>query len=225
MPFKIMLDDSSQVQLFPSSVLRYRRGFEQNKRDVHLIGKAVFTVAHNEQKPFTVFTKNFSTAALGTIFMIEADKSSKISRIQLLQGKVAVRNMAHLDQVEYLLAGQECSFNEKQNTLRKTTMRQPQIPSLTKKEDITDGTYEETSAEIIFKNLSLPKVLNKLSNVYQQTICFKNKDVEYRKFSGTVDKHHSLETVLNNLSYLNDLKVEKETDCFRISLQTAVSNQ
>lgn len=222
----ITLDDSSRVKLFPSSVLQYHRGFEQNKRDVHLIGKAVFTVAHNKQKPFTVFTKNFSTTALGTIFMIEANRDSKTSRIQLLQGKVVVRNLAHPEQVEYLLASQECSFDENQSTLRKIiTAPRTQSPFPVKEEVLVDdGTYEETTSDIIFKNLPLPKVLRDLSNFYHKSICFSEEDLKHRKFSGTIDKHQSLEAALNNLSYLNDLEIKKEDNCFRVLLRTIINN-
>lgn len=223
----ITLEDNSRVQLFPSSVLKYRRGFERDKRDIHLIGKAVFTVAHDKRKPFTVFTKNFSTTALGTVFTVEANENSKVSNIHLLQGKVVVKSLAHPEQIEYLLAGQECSFDEGQNMLRKITAPQVQSqPSSPVKEQdaFEDGTYNETTSEIIFKNLSLPKVLTILSNIYHKPICFTEEDLKHRKFSGTIDKHQSIETTLNNLSYLNDLETKQEGSCFRVSLRSTTIN-
>jgi hypothetical protein len=216
----ITLEDNSRVQLFPSSVLKYQRGFERDKRDIRLSGKAVFTVAHDKRRPFTVFTKNFSTTALGTIFMVEANENSKVSNVHLLQGKVVVKNLAHPGEIVHLLAGQECSFNEEQNTLRKTTTTLQTQPFLPVKKDVfADGTYEETASEIIFKNLSLPKVLDKLSSFYHKSFCFENEVLEHRKFSGTINKHQSLEMALNNLCYLNGLQISKGDSCIRISLQ------
>lgn len=219
---KITLEDNSRIQLFPSSVLKYHRGFERDKRDIHLTGKAVFTVAHDKRKPFTVFTKNFSTTALGTIFMVEANENSKASNIHLLQGKVVVKSLTHTEQVVYLLAGQECSFDEGQNRLHKIVTQQSQSsPPVKIQENVfAEGTYNETTSEIIFKNLSLPKVLTTLSNIYHKPIYFNyHEELIHRKFSGTVDKNKSLETALNNLSYLNDLDIKKEDSCFRVSLK------
>jgi ferric-dicitrate binding protein FerR (iron transport regulator) len=214
----ITLDDGSVVELSPAGTLQFSPGFAPDKRPIRLTGEALFTVAADQRRPFTVYANGFSTTALGTVFRIKAYAGSNLSIVHLLHGKVAVRNLKRPAQVEYLLAGQECTFDVVQYALRKVVPHSaaaggPDIDLL------SDGSYAETEEEINFKNLPLPRVLAVLSQSYHKPIRFDSRELSKRKFTGSVDKGTPLDIALNSLASLNDLVVSRQDSSFCISIR------
>src|SRR6201991_1695621 len=172
---RVTLDDGSVVELSPASRITFHRGFQQDKRTVLLSGEAVFRIAAEKSRPFIVFARGFSTTVLGTEFRIRAYADSVVSSIQLLSGKVMVRNLEHPDQTTYLLAGQECTFNNVKNSLGGMIATHPASPSPRNGAPLnsqTAGSLEDNDNEILFKNESLTRVLTKLSEFYHTPVHF-----------------------------------------------------
>jgi ferric-dicitrate binding protein FerR (iron transport regulator) len=69
---QLVLDDSSHVQLGVGSSLRCLAGFDNDRRELWLEGKARFDVAKDGRRPFTVYAGNAAVTALGTVFGISA---------------------------------------------------------------------------------------------------------------------------------------------------------
>lgn len=76
-PQQLVLQDGSELKLFGNSMISYYEPFIDNKRNITLIGKADFKVAKDKTKPFTVFSGDISTTALGTRFTVTAFKKDK----------------------------------------------------------------------------------------------------------------------------------------------------
>ncbi|WP_429734580.1 FecR family protein, partial [Arachidicoccus sp.] len=87
----LILPDSTTVELYPHSTISYLAHFEATKRDMQLKGEALFKVFKDAQRPFTVYSEQVSTTALGTCFLVKI--SSREINIRLYEGKVLVRKI------------------------------------------------------------------------------------------------------------------------------------
>jgi len=85
----IRLEDGSQVQLDVGTRLAVR--FTPASREITLDGgRALFDVAHDATRPFSVAASTFKTTALGTRFQVELRDRSVL--VTLAEGSVAIDN-------------------------------------------------------------------------------------------------------------------------------------
>lgn len=215
--WKDTLTDGSVVALSPAGSLRFRWNFEHDKRAVILSGEALFAVAPDTHRPFTVITPGFTTTVLGTIFRIKAYPDRSTSSIRLLKGKVVVRNTTNISQSVFLLEGQECTFEKSTNSLRRV------IPSRTGFSPVihtslpAESFSEETGNELQFTNMPLHGVFDILSRTYHTPIQFMDKDLRGRTFTGSIEKDQPLEDALNTIAQLNDLLASRQDSSYRIT--------
>ncbi|AQR63612.1 hypothetical protein BZG35_16950 [Brevundimonas sp. LM2] len=83
----VALEDGTRVQLDTDTRLKVR--FNGTERRVMLEqGQALFTVAHDAGRPFTVAAGGTEVTALGTVFDVRRERAG--ARVTLVQGSVAV---------------------------------------------------------------------------------------------------------------------------------------
>lgn len=71
------LEDGSIVYLADNSLLSYPEHFQREKREVSLLGNALFDVSGNKERPFLIETEQARIEVLGTSFNIKSsDKSA-----------------------------------------------------------------------------------------------------------------------------------------------------
>lgn len=81
------LSDGSTLDLNTNSEVRVEITAEQ--RNIYLLrGQAVFDVAHDETRPFSVYAADQKITALGTVFEVRMDDLS--AQVTLLEGKVTI---------------------------------------------------------------------------------------------------------------------------------------
>jgi hypothetical protein len=73
----------------------------------------------------------------------------------------------------------------------------------------------------MFNNQSLPEIFDALAEMYDERIVYAKKDVKNMYFIGTYDKSDSLEKILKQITLLNNLRLTKQNDTFRIERQIA----
>ena len=212
------LDDGSVVTLYARSEIICNQPFDNNKRDITLRGKALFKVAKDKARPFTVYAKGFSTTALGTTFRISAYDSSKRSTVKLLEGKVALKPLLLPGKTVYLKPGQSCAFLQGSNTFRRII---PVTHAISKTiiPDPIDSTITESKTEIRFANTPLPAVLKKIAQAYKVIIDPENINLTGRRFTGNFSKQQSLEDVLSTIAGLNNITVSYDGTVYRLSEQ------
>ncbi len=87
----VVLPDSTEVWLNSLSTLTYTTAaFNSGRREVSLIGEAMFKVKHDGLHPFLVHTKNFDVTDLGTVFNIQAYPEDNNAQASLLSGSIEV---------------------------------------------------------------------------------------------------------------------------------------
>jgi len=87
----IVLPDGTEVWLNSLSTLTYTMAaFDSGRREVSLVGEAMFKVKHDELHPFLVHTKNFDVTDLGTVFNVQAYPEDNSAQASLISGSIEV---------------------------------------------------------------------------------------------------------------------------------------
>ncbi|WP_207421117.1 FecR family protein [Desertivirga brevis] len=211
----INLEDGSVVELKDKSRLEYSKPLGKHRRDLKLKGEAVFRVAKDKTRPFTVFSGALATTALGTVFQVSAH-SEKHIKVHLLEGKVVVKRQEDkADKLEekYLVPGEELQYS-----IGKGMKVHPFSEHLKTATAIKVGSTLVTADSIAFKDQKLPEVLEVLSREYNLQIVFTAKKKSRNTFTGRFSKSSdSLEEILTTIAELNHLVLNKQEDGFIIT--------
>jgi ferric-dicitrate binding protein FerR (iron transport regulator) len=204
---RLVLDDSSTVQLRPGSSLHLRAGFDNNKRDVWLKGDARFHVAKDGRRPFTVYAAGTATTALGTSFRVAENSITHRVTVKLYSGKVMVRPYARAQAAfapVYLQPGDELLY---------TAGNKPQVRSAPPQgENITGGsTANAGSQALVFRKQPLPAVLKALEQHFNIHITYSTKALSGIRVTAEFSDTDTPEQVLQTIALLNELTLEQDT--------------
>lgn len=208
----LTLPDHSLVQLTPGSSISYMERFEGVTRNIQLEGRALFDVAKDSAKPFTVTARGYATTALATKFIVDA--SRPVVYIRLLTGKIVVNATADASvalQKMYLMPGQELRIN--------TTTRQFARITPDTKQSHNKTAESSAIAALSFERTSLPAVFQQLSKHYNIPILFDKAAVQDLSFTGAFEPSDNLELALTVICNMNQLTFTKENDHIVISKQ------
>jgi transmembrane sensor len=87
----VVLPDGTEVWLNSFSTLTYTTAaFNSGRREVSLVGEAMFKVKHDSLHPFLVHTKNFDVTDLGTVFNVQAYPEDNNGQASLISGSIEV---------------------------------------------------------------------------------------------------------------------------------------
>ena len=195
------LPDGTRVKLNASSSIEFPGKFEENAREVLMVGEAFFEVVEDPGRPFTVMTRDFSTTALGTSFNVFAYQDESMHRVSLLTGKVKVESLYSADKQATILApGEQATYDKEERTFNI-------LPFDTL---LHTGWREGTLA---FKDSKFPSVINTLERWYGVQIDVLNENKRRTDaFSGTFS-NESLEEVLKVLGFSGEFsfRIEKKS--------------
>lgn len=211
-----VLDDGSVVALHANSTMVCPQPFDTAARHITLQGEALFRVAKDKNRPFTVFTKGFSTTALGTTFRIAAYDSSETATVKLLEGKVVLRNLQQQDRCIYLKPGDECRFLQGAYQFQRVEQKKAQAPKIVVPVQV-DGGITESTTEIHFSNTPLADVLKKVGIVYKIAIDTDNIKLAGRTFTGSFLKKQAVDDVLGTIAGLNNITIKYDGKVYRLS--------
>lgn len=222
----LVLPDSTVVELYPQSTVSYPAGFEPSKRDVQLKGEAVFEVFKDAHRPFTVYSDQISTTALGTRFRVKTN--SREIDVTLYEGKVLVKKtddsakvlnvqehkyVAVKDSVSarapkryYLNAGNEIVYNIR------TSQFSPILNFLmpeNKKPLVFVAQNSNEAAPIIMNNISMSSALDMLAEKFNVQIEYSPADVKDIDIIATVNPKQPVEQVLKDIAIMNNLRIDK----------------
>jgi ferric-dicitrate binding protein FerR (iron transport regulator) len=190
------LADGSTVVLYANSTLKYPEPFEGQRRAITLEGKALFTVAKDEARPFIVTAGSIETTVLGTEFSVTA--SPEEVRVRLYTGKVklhATDQKWHKDIV--LAPGEELNYTNKEAFVSNWNHEEQE-------EEVEPTALDQ---QLVFDNEPLPRVLDKLSEGYHRNITYNKQQIGNVYFTGTVQTSDSLTTILHVIATMNDLTI------------------
>jgi transmembrane sensor len=214
----LVLADGSILTLSPNASVRYRADFNKyNKREIFMSGRVFFEVAKNKQKPFTVYSRNLGTTALGTAFYVDAPENAGKLSVELFEGKVVVAltgNPGPAGGEYYLVPGQELVFNTVTGkahissflakTNRHSIVKEKEQPSQTPGADVS----------YMFNNQTLADVLDQLSLMYGVDIQYSKATIGNIYFIGKIDRDDSLDKIIHDIAVLNKLSVKKQNGAY-----------
>ena len=225
-PMAIKLSDSSEVLLSAYSSLAYYEPFEEDKRSLHLEGEAKFNVTKDSIRPFIVYSGAIATRVLGTRFSVRSFRGEENIRVELFEGKVRVHAADSLNsnfkKAIDLRPGDVLLYNRDNKSATVSSAN----TSVTKQGDSKTSIKTTAgksalagNAWYMFNNQSLSGVFDQLEILYDQKITYSREDVAGMTFIGKLDKTDKLESVLEAIAQLNNLKVSKTATGFHISKQ------
>ena len=198
---EVTLTDGSMVTLLADAKIEYDEPFQNNRRDIWLEGEAIFKVAKDKAKPFTVFSGQLSTTALGTLFKVSCMQHSGKIMVDLFEGKVVVKSHKGTTKSAedfYLYPGDKLVYNKLTasfNLTRKKADKQAQHGHL-----------------LVFDKTSLSEVFDQLASTYKVHIQYANDDFTQMYYIGSFDQSDSVQNILENIAKLNGLKLTKSAD-------------
>ncbi|WP_062052780.1 FecR family protein [Aquimarina longa] len=196
----IILSDGTKVWLNSGSKLTYPVVFNGTKREVHLIGEAIFDVHHNQKKPFYVITNDYDIKVLGTIFNVSSYDDDSYTSTALEKGSVEIAypgsSMFGKSKIK-ITPGTLAVYNNKTKSIRSDTV------DVTKYMSWRDGKF-------IFKKQRMDVIIKKLSRYYNAKIIIENEILKNQTFSGHLDLKDTIDKVLEILKRSTDLNYKKE---------------
>lgn len=193
--YQITLSDGTKVWLNAESTLKYPSRFNGMERVVEVEGEAYFLVAKNPEKPFKVISRGQEIEVLGTAFNVMAYADERAVKTTLVEGKVALK-------VDGSGARISLEPNE-QSILLGADLRKHQVdvrPYVAWK----DGEFN-------FDNTPLTDMMKQMSRWYGVDVSYAH-EVPKDRFSGTVSRNVSLQTILELLRISEvDYRIENNT--------------
>lgn len=89
---KLYLPDGTLVWLNAASKITYSQGFGVSDRQLALEGEGYFEVTRNEKVPFEIATEEVNLRVLGTKFNFKNYRDDEEVTVNLMEGKVLLRN-------------------------------------------------------------------------------------------------------------------------------------
>jgi transmembrane sensor len=208
---KVKLGDGSEITLEARSKIRYLTGFEKDRRSIYLEGTALFSVAKDQARPFTVYSGNIATTALGTVFLVNMDSARQAVNVSLYHGRIVIHPIGSAADwtALYLSPGQQLSYNNLKLTA--TVSRKEEMPDRPGEGQMTDPNTLQ------FVNSPLAKVFDRLSEQYHQTITYHMSDLYQLDFTGTFNKNASLPMLLRIIANMNRLQIVLDGNGFVVT--------
>lgn len=218
----ILLKDNSKVVLFPYSVLRYAIDYNHTDRSIYLSGKADFTVAKNKAKPFTVYSGEVATTAVGTRFQVTNDSGLGVVSVKLYEGIVKIQSTRRQsiqgwENGKLLYPGEEVRFEN-----GKATAKLNKVSNDTRNTLETNTVNTAAVDEISFSNTPLSEVFEKMGKMFGITISYNKKDIAGMHLTSTISSKDQPAYILDAIVQMNALSYEKNESGYTITRITDV---
>lgn len=192
----LTLADGTAVDLNAGSRLTYPAVFRGKERKVELEGEALFRVAHDEKKPFTVSTFAADIKVLGTDFNVFSDEEAGEFSTTLLKGKVSVTSRIDPQQSIVMAPDQMVILNG---------------GNLQMKETEASGSVLWTEGIIDIADVSFDALMRRMERAYGVDIVIMRQDMpEIDCTSGQLRISDGIDHAMRVLGLLADFSYSKD---------------
>ncbi len=206
----ITLPDHSEVELYSRSSIRLAADYNVTARKIYLKGKAIFSVAKDKSRPFTVYSRDIATRAVGTRFMVSYDSGRHHIDIHLYEGVIEVKsNLGANTSTQILHPGEELHFGYP--IIKENSPTQQLAESNTAK---AAKAVNMVGSEISFINTPLSEVFSRLQELFPIRIEYDRKDLKNMTLTSSVSKTDDPESLLNMISRMHGLVLQKTDSGF-----------
>lgn len=182
----LTLSDGTKIWVNAGTRVVYPVEFNKKEREIYIDGEIYIQVAHNNNWPFVVKTKDVGVKVLGTEFNVTAYEKDPIKRIVLVSGSINIVNKDKKEQKGILLTPDEMyEYSETSGTVKAV--------DVDRYISWKDGIY-------MFYNENLAIIMERLSHYYGEDIMC-DEGAASLECSGKLDLKSNLEDVLKGLSH------------------------
>jgi ferric-dicitrate binding protein FerR (iron transport regulator) len=181
---KILLPDSSSVELKPNSKISYSKTWDDQKREVHLIGEGFFDVVKDSKRPFYVYGGEVVTKVLGTSFSVKAAENAETIEVAVRTGKVSVyedaqQKMSNQNEADasgvILTPNEKVEYFVKDNHWVTSLVEQPKaLPSANK------------AVDFVFSDTPISEIIKSIEGTYSIDVIMENDASHSCTFTGDV---------------------------------------
>ena len=192
----ITLTDHSVVTLVSGAVFKYPAAFSSRNRKVFLIkGKGFFEIAKDRKRPFTVYSAQLSTTALGTSFTVENYPGYQTEKVRLYTGKVKIGSKDKGFSSVLLSPGQQ--YSHQGNAGGKSIF-----------DNTGDVKPYTESGELEFDQTGMNEALTRVASYYNVQLKFDHQQLKNYSISGKF-RNEPLEDVLHTILFIHHLTLRK----------------
>lgn len=193
--YSVRLPDGTLVHLNSASTLTYPTNIKAYaKRIVELRGEAFFQVAKDKAHPFLVRSANQEVEVLGTAFNITSYADDPLVKTTLLEGVINITNLTAAE-----------------GTAMRNVLLQPghqAVLGASNQFVVQQVDPNEAIAwkngKFVFDNEDLGNIMRRLARWYNVEIVYQG-DVRQRTFTGSISRHEHISSVLEKISYTQDV--------------------
>lgn len=193
--FHIILEDSTQVWLNAESSLKYPEHFNQECREVEIVGEAYFKVTKDERRPFYVKSAGNRVKVYGTEFNISSYADEECVYTTLVKGSISLQSQYDNGTELFLTPGHQAIFAKSDSTTSIKTIKTDVITSW------KDGMF-------VFEDKTLAQIMKSLGRWYDFSYEFANEKVANTVFMGRIPRYGKFGDVLEILEKSGNLKFE-----------------
>lgn len=196
---QMTLPDGTKVWLNAGSKISYTQGYSLVNRLVMLVGEGYFEVAHNEQLPFRVSSKDLQVSVLGTKFNFRDYSTDAEAIVSLAEGKVALNDLSHPGKETVYLTPNQRAVMDKQTG------------KISVEDYTASNAIQWTNGNLIFDGEPLMDIVKDLERSYNVEITISDKKLLTLRFYGNfVRQEQSLNEVLDALSATGKIHYKAE---------------
>lgn len=197
---KLILSDGSSLHVNSGTKVVYPRMFNKHRREIFVNGEIFIDVHPDKDSPFIVKTGEFYVEVLGTAFNVSAYKEDSYAEVTLVRGAVKLTDSKH--QTMQLSPNQQASLNQGKLSGKKNVDARKYMAWI-------DGL-------LILEGEPLIYVLHRLERYYGETIKAAALE-EQLLIRGSLDLNCTLDEVLDRISIITPVKVQKTDAGFSIT--------
>jgi ferric-dicitrate binding protein FerR (iron transport regulator) len=190
----IYLSDGSEIVLNSGSSIKYTEDFNDEDRQVELVGEAFFDVERNEDKPFIITTGKLKTRVLGTSFNINSTNSAVY--VTVSSGLVQVYDEYNIIRIK---PNQEAIYYTKTNDLSKRNV----------KSELITAWFAES---VELTNVSMSEFSELMHKRYGVELLFSDANLANKHLTITIEKSDSVKSIINRINEIKELKLETLND-------------
>ncbi|MGL5317818.1 MAG: FecR family protein [Bacteroidales bacterium] len=191
---KIVLADGSEIWLNSNTQISYPDNFNRVNRDIKLSGEAYFKVAKNQELPFVINTQNIEVEVVGTEFNVRSYEDDATIDVQVVEGKVLVRE-EDVDQQSHLLTANEMITYDKLNASFNEESFDAEV------ENWREGKY-------IFKHKTLKEIARQLERIYAVEFIINDTALLDDVYYGEINVKDSIENIMEIISLSDQFTYE-----------------
>lgn len=190
----VTLPDGSKITLNSESKLTYNiKDFNNNQREISFNGEGYFQIKKNPSAPFNIKANEITVKVLGTTFNFNSYSTNNVSNLALEEGIVSFEIPKRNKQI-IITANQKINFNHVNGGIKVENVN-----------NITDYSAWKQN-ELIFRDIPLTNVLDKLESIFNKKIIIINYDSKILSdsFTGTLSSenpHDALRILKENYKF------------------------